>query len=235
MQSNESIMDVLEKLLYDLQASIDNGESILSCSDIADNICHHCIYNLTLFGTELDYTLFYLTQSVSPPNILEFLTIRTKDKEIVKAKVVLFKFLVKLIKVVGSAMESYCLTIFTTCIDIFKKDDSNEVKANALGPVKKLLNLTDYQLSEAEVNLESLYTLLISQYGSKKSTAGMRYNILVTLGLLVHNFPCVTETLSRVDRIADISFAVLNTNFGSKAKSAPDLSTIAGAFSCIDR
>ena len=232
-------MDVLEKLLFDLQASTEGQtDSILSSSDIADNIAHHCTFNLNLSGTELDYTLFFLTQSESPPNVIEFLTLRTKDKDIVKAKVNLLKFLASLIKQIGTSVDTYGQVIFTSCISIFKKDESNEVKAASLLPVKNLLHLSTatpaYRLSETDVQPESLYTLLLTQY-NKKSTAGIRYNVLVTLGHLVHDFPYASATLARVNQIADLVMRVLNSNFGAQSKGAPDLSTLAGAFSCLDR
>lgn len=234
-------MDVLEKLLFDLQASTGEGQtdSVLSSSDIADNISHHCSFNLNLFGTELDYVLFFLIQSESPPNIMEFLSLRTKDKDIVKAKSILLKFLASLIKQIGSSVDTFGLVIFTACINIFKKDESNEVKAAALLPVKNLLRLSAavpaYRLSETDVQPESLYSLLITHYVDKKSTGGIRYNVLVTLGHLVHDFPYAAATLARIDQIADLIMRCLNSNFGSKSKGAPDLSTLAGAFSCLDR
>lgn len=232
------VMDVLEKLLFDLQASTDGTSSILSSQDIAENIVHHCSYNLTLSGTELEYTLFFLTQSESPPNVIEFLALRTKDKDIVKAKVVLLKFLALLIKQIGAAVDSSSGVIFVACVNVFKKDESNEVKAASLLPVKNLLRLAtvaDFHFTEQQVQLESLFTLLISQYLSKKSTGGIRYVVLVTLGHLVKEFPYAEATLARVGQVADIVMNVLNSNFGSKSKSAPDLSTLAGAFSCLDR
>jgi hypothetical protein len=233
-------MDVLEKLLFDLQTSTDGTESILSSSDIADNIAHHCTFNLNLFGTELDYTLFFLTQSESPPNLIEFLSIRTKDKDIVKAKVVLLKFLAALIKQIGPSVDTYGHVIFSSCINIFKKDESNEVKASSLLPVKNLLRLSSiadcsFHLSEEDVQLEPLFSLLIAQYLNKKSTGGIRYNVLVTLGLLVHGFPYAAATAARVGQVAELVLRVLRSNFGSKSKGAPDLSTLAGAFSCLDR
>lgn len=233
-------MDVLEKLLFDLQASTEgNADSILNSTDIADNISHHCSFNLNLSGTELDYTLFFLTQSESPPNVIEFLMIRTKDKDIVKAKVNLLKFLASLIKQIGASVDTFGKVIFNACINIFKRDESNEVKAASLVPVKNILHLSAatpvYCLSETDVQPESLYTLLITQYMNKKSTAGIRYNVLVTLGHLVHDFPYAPATLARIDQIAGLVMRVLNENFGSKSKGAPDLSTLAGAFSCLDR
>lgn len=230
-------MDVLEQLLFDLQTSTDGSSSILSSYDIAENIVHHCTFNLNLYGTELDYALFFLTQSESPPNIIEFLGLPTKDKDIVKAKVVLLKFLASLIKQIGDSVDSSAKVIFSSCVSIFKKDDSNEVKAASLLPVKNLLHLSagGFHLTEDDVQLDSLLALLISQYVNKKSTGGIRYNVLVTLGHLVQQFPYAAATIARVDQVAGMVISVFKSNFGSKTKTAPDLSTLAGAFSCLDR
>ena len=230
-------MDVLERLLFDLKSCAEDPNSVISCSDVASNIAHHCTYNLDLVETELDHVLFFLAQSDSPPNIFQFVSIRTKDKDLIKAKVVLLKFLANLIKQVGLGVGDVGQVIFSACIENFKRDESNEVKAGCLLPVKNMLRLVGdgFTFDEDCFQLESLYSLLINQFLSKKSTSGIKYNILVTLGYLTKEYYDSAATAAKADQVASILWKVLHGGFSGKSKAAIDLSLLAGAFSCLDR
>jgi hypothetical protein len=76
------------ELLFDLHSCIDEPDSVLDSHFLVQNIESY-LYQLELSGTELEYVLFFLCQSESPPNLLQFLirTVRTKFKDFVKAKV----------------------------------------------------------------------------------------------------------------------------------------------------
>jgi hypothetical protein len=230
------------ELLFDLHSCVDDPDSVLDAQFLVQNIESY-IYQLELApGSELEYILFFLCQSESPLNLLQFIirTVRTKFKDFVKAKVSILKFFAGFIKVIGPNIETYGNVIFNACLDVLKLDDSNEVKASSILPMRQLLHLSfvGFELDPIEFDIERTYQLLLSEYSEKKATGGTKYQSLVTLGYLVQIYPYHTSTLSRINQILNISQQILTKSFKSKssaATSASDLSQIASAFSCLDR
>ena len=137
-------MDVLERLLYDLYSCLDE-DSLLEAKIIIQNIELIVLGDSNATSTPLDneYVMNLLFQSETPPNILKFLNsgVRHKDKVITQGKIEAYKFIAKYIIYLGLQVESLVLVIFNNCYDMFRHEESKEVKQNCLLPIKKILSL----------------------------------------------------------------------------------------------
>ena len=107
-------MDVLERLLYDLQSSVDHSDSVLEPISIVNNIAAHA-FSDELGAVDQEYVSHLLLQSDNPPSLLAFLrdTPHTKvNKDAVKAKSAVLKFLAKYIKLTES-IEQFAVLSFS--------------------------------------------------------------------------------------------------------------------------
>lgn len=245
-------MDVLEKLLLDLNQSIEARDQYSNCSSIISSI--ESIALSPLDTTELEICTGYLIHSENPPSIVEYLiqTSRFKDREIIKAKVSGLKFLANYVKIYPEICSIHVEYLITTLIDAYKKEESGEVKAALLLPLKNILRVRIPSrastspssnngqfiyppLDSDAIKLNVLYTALIDELRfGKKVTKGMTCESLKLLGIVVAVFPSHIITISTIEKIIDLCNGVLKSNINSSCKD-PDFPGIAGAFSCLDR
>jgi len=234
-------MEVLEKFLSDLFQTTNGDKSSSDALPLVQNIENFTdseessIHQSSIFN--------YLVQSESPPSLLSFLkaACRNKDKDLIKAKVAAIKFLNTFIKVKHiPELEGISTQIFESCLEIFRRDESNEVKAVSLLPLKILLRKKLIIVADEEgsnlIFLEHAYKLLIDEFMGKKPSRGAKCEILKVLGLLLYCFPKTKQTLQYSDKILDICSRTLKLNFTNNSGSKePELPAIVGAFSCLDR
>ena len=235
-------MDTLEKLLIDLNSAVDDADALgTEAQNIIANI-ESLVLQSEFLELDVDYVFYFICESSSPPSILHFLNASIRLKPYIKAKCSALKFLGKLIKFVGSDVEPYADSLLTTCTNQLKIEDSNEVKAASVIPLRQLFHLYKHGLvlDPIEIGLQGLYSLLIDEFRMKKATSGTKYQVLVTLGHLIYVYPVHDATIAVVDVVLDLAVSSLNKNFSvgkstSRGSStSPDLTVIAGAFSCLD-
>lgn len=235
-------MDTLEKLLFELNSTVTGGEDSDSGGE-AQNIVANIeayVWASQLSDADVDYLLFILCSSNSPPSLLIFLNSTVRLKPFVKSKCSALKFLSTLVKFIGPSVSNYSIAILSSCIEQLRIEDSNEVKAACIMPIRQLFHLwkRDFVLDAAEVELENIYKVLMEVYNHKKATSTIQYEALVTLGHLIRIYHIHEATTAIVETVLDIAVSVLNRNFSVGKKSAkntsPDLTSIAGAFSCLD-
>lgn len=233
---------VLERLLIDLHASSD-ADSVLDPKLILQNM-ESVVFSEALYTyADQEYIMALLLQSESPPSVMKFLVnnLRSKDRRINGAKIFALKFLGSFIKQSGNSIASFASFIFSSCVDMFRKEDSGELKGNCLLPIKSLLSLCSqggelkFVLSAEVINLGFVFQLLWDDLKQSKQTKGTRCEILKTFGLLVRLYPNDPITLQTVESILNFCDRTLTENFSPKGKKEPDLSAIAGSFSCLDR
>jgi hypothetical protein len=250
-------MDVLERLLFDLQSSIEQSDSVLEPSIIVNNIAAHA-FSDELGAIDQEYISHLLLQSESPPSLLVFLrdSPHSKDnKEIVKAKATALKFLAKYIKET-EVIEQFAVHAFSAFYKTFVSDESNEVKTASLLPLKNIFRRCGQSQAESgtsasarskdsndlssvllpdKINLVASYELLYNELRTnKKITKGMRCELLKLMGLIVSAYPDHTHVKSKIGALIDLCLNELKKNFSGGSKE-PELTTIAGAFSCLDR
>lgn len=249
-------MDVLERLLFDLCSCLDE-ESLLESKVIVQNIELVVIGESSSSQFDNEYALNLLFQSETPPSLLKFLNcgVRHKDRRIIQGKIEAYKFIGKYITYLGLQVESLSLSIFNNCYDLFRHEESKEVKQHCLLPMKKLLslalvrNVTNMQscmmqtattldyvenfLTPANINLNALYQNLLSNLHTSKQSKGGRSEILKVLGLLVRIYPDHESTVSNITTILNDCDQFLKSNFAGSVE--PDFPCIAGCFSCLDR
>jgi hypothetical protein len=250
-------MDVLERLLFDLQSSIEQSDSVLEPSIIVNNIAAHA-FSDELGAIDQEYISHLLLQSESPPSLLVFLRDSPhskENKEIVKAKATALKFLAKYIKET-EVIDQFAVHAFSAFYKCFVSDESNEVKTASLLPLKNIFRRCGQSQSDSgssnsvrskdsndlssvllpdKVNLVATYELLFNELRTnKKITKGIRCELLKLLGLIVSAYPEHAHIKSRIGSLIDLCLFELKRNFSGGLKD-PELTTIAGAFSCLDR
>ena len=252
------IMDVLERLLYDLQSSVDQSDSVLEPISIVNNIAAHA-FSDELGAVDQEYVSHLLLQSDNPPSILAFLrdTPHTKiNKDTVKAKSAVLKFLAKYIKLTES-IEQFAVLSFSAFFSCYVDEESNEVKAASLLPLKNIFrrcgqfqnDTTSSSTSDAmgsgedlsnvllpeKINLVGVFELFFNELRTnKKITKGMKCELLKLIGIIVRAYSDHDHVKKRIKALIDLCLFELKRNFSS-ASNDPDLQTISGAFSCLDR
>jgi hypothetical protein len=200
----------------------------------------------------LDEGAAVLLTSEAPQNIFIVLTatLRTKDRLIIKAKLALLKLLAFLIKE-GVVPPKYYGLVLDSCSDIFRREESNEVKTHFLYPIKKILRkcepkavATTYSGITSDTadppswsgifSADAFFSVLIDEYAHNKQAKGLRATIQATLGHLVRFTYGGTEFASFASKATNLAWGTLKSNFFETNKD-PDLPGVAGALSCIDR
>jgi hypothetical protein len=240
-------MELLEKLLIDLHASIESEDLRVDASSLVTNI--EAVALAELEPGELEYATYLLFESSSPPSLLVFLTdsSRAKDKDIISAKKHALKFMALYTKLMPGLVGRRGADIIKTLIELFKKETSGEVKSCLLLPVKNILRRSVAgsgavagepagAMQAEDLQLELVFRVIIEELSQSASKVGkgLRCEGLKTLGLLVAAFPAEQATLQSVDSVLALCEAVLQQNFAKNCKEV-DFSAIAGAFSCLDR
>lgn len=234
-------MELLEKLLVDLHASIDSEDLRVDAGNLVANI--EAIAFSDMDTTDQEYSTTLLFQSSMPPSMMKFLadSSRTKDKEIVSAKKNALKFLALYCKIHAQHIERFGATVFGELIELFRKETSGEVKSCLLLPAKNILRTfsspgTRSNLDASSFQLELTFRVMIEELSqsSSKVSKGLRCEGLKTLGLLVVAFPSHESTCSSIGSVLALCEGVMRQNFSSNVKEV-DFSAIAGAFSCLDR
>jgi hypothetical protein len=236
-------MELLEKLLIDLHASIDSEDLRVDATSLVANI--EAIALAGMDTSDLEYSSSLLFKGDSPPSIIKFLadSSRTKDKEILSAKKNALKFIALYCKVYPTLVDKFKVETLRVLIDLFKKETSGEVKACLLLPVKNLLRTCLGQtsspgsaMSAEELQLDLVYRVIMDELNQSPSkiSKGMRCEGLKALGLLVAVFPAEAATEQCIPGVLALCEAILQANFAKTAKEV-DFSAIAGAFSCLDR
>ena len=113
-------MDILEKLLFDLSSESTVGSS-LDALALASNI-DKCLRE-TSDGEEKASCAAILVTSESPPNMFRFCAthIRSNDKNLIKAKILLLKLVSFLIKE-DCGLGVHMIRILELTFDIFKRE-----------------------------------------------------------------------------------------------------------------
>jgi hypothetical protein len=239
-------MELLEKLLIDLHASIESEDLRVDASSLVTNI--EAVALAELEPGELEYATYLLFESSSPPSLVAFLTdsSRAKDKDIISAKKHALKFMALFTKLMPGLAGKRGADVVRALMDLFKKETSGEVKSCLLLPVKNILRKsvnpsntageTNGALQAEDLQLELVYRVIIEELSQSASKVGkgLRCEGLKTLGLLVAAFPAEQATMQSVDTVLALCEAVLQQNFAKNCKEV-DFSAIAGAFSCLDR
>jgi hypothetical protein len=251
-------MDVLERLLYDLQSSVDQSDSVLEPISIVNNIAAHA-FSDELGAVDQEYVSHLLLQSDNPPSLLAFLrdTPHTKiNKDTVKAKSAVLKFLAKYIKLTES-IEPFAVLSFSAFFSCYIAEESNEVKAASLLPLKNIFRRCgqfqndttssstsdamgsgedlSYVLLPEKINLVGVFELFFNELRTnKKITKGMKCELLKLIGIIVRAYSDHDHVKKRIKALIDLCLFELKRNFSS-ASNDPDLQTISGAFSCLDR
>ena len=251
-------MDVLERLLYDLQSSVDQSDSVLEPISIVNNIAAHA-FSDELGAVDQEYVSHLLLQSENPPSLLAFLrdSPHTKvNKDTVKAKTAVLKFLSKYVKFTES-IEQFAVLAFSAFFSCYNAEESNEVKTASLLPLKNIFrrcgqsqndsgssstadamdsgeDLSNVLLPE-KINLVGVFELFFNELRTnKKITKGMKCELLKLTGIIVRAYPDHEHVKKRVKALIDLCLFELKRNFTS-GSNEPDLPTISGAFSCLDR
>lgn len=233
-------MDLLEKLLVDLHASIDSEDQRVDAVSLVASI--EAIAFGEMDATDLEFSCSLLLRSTAPPSLMKFLfdSSRSKDKEIIGAKKHALKFLALYCKVMAQIVSNFAEEMVVGLIDLFRKETSGEVKACLLLPVKNILRTSigppQKPFSGVIDELEPTYRVILDELNQSPSkiSKGMRCEGLKSLGLLVAAFPAEPATVQAVTAILALCQGVLQTNFAKGCKEV-DFSAIAGAFSCLDR
>ena len=132
-------MDVLEKLLVDLHSSVESEDGKIDPVSLIANI--EAVALGELEPSDLEYVSSLLFESSSPPCLVQFLSdaSRTKDREIIKAKVHGLKFMSVFIKLMGGSVEPFAVKVFQSLLNLFKNEESGETKAALMLPSKNIL------------------------------------------------------------------------------------------------
>jgi hypothetical protein len=244
-------MENLERLLLELNDSAGVGAS--DPGNIVDNIEAFVLSDTTSADRELSLNL--LLTSESPPSLLTWVnaSLRTKDKILVKAKISALKFIYRYLKLAGFYFERFAVLTFNSLLDAFRREDSGEVRAALLLPIKIILKYCQQfgyseslgypEMVEARTNvlnpenisLAGVYRYLLEdlKHNKKTSTKTVKSELFKVLGLLVNAYPQDDSTTIQVVPIVEYSLWSLDQNFSCGKDVEP--SVIAGIFSCLDR
>lgn len=228
-------MDVFEKLLCDLAVSVEDEAAMLDPETIVQNIDFQLTQS-DFNDTDVETILCYFFQSEAPPCLIKFIvsTMKTKDKMLVKAKCQALKSLAAFVKNLGAPITTYIASLHLFVLDVLRREDSNEVKASALIFLRNLLRHVNSNFTPEQLSLNDLYTTIIELLQIKKTPLGVKYQGFVVLGVYVSLFPNSPETRHFIAKITDLSSGIITDTFGGK-KVFPDVTLVAGVFSCIDR
>lgn len=68
---------------------------------------------------------------------------KSKDKEVIKSKVQLLKFIALVLKIVRNnpqfSFDSYRVGIFVVLYDVFRREESGDIRATCLQPLKNII------------------------------------------------------------------------------------------------
>ena len=259
-------MENLESLLNELSNSSNVSSETYSSADpvnIINNIESVILSNVTEVTTEKEYSQNLLFKSEHPKCLLYFFSenVRRSDKNIIQAKIAGLKFIAEYLKITLKYIDVYCPIIVTTLMDTFKKEDTGEMRACLLLPLKCIFrkcqktnlstNNTQRSLSSSSsfskpinsdllsaetINLESIYTCLLAdlQLNKKSTSKTVKVEIIKLLGLLVGAYPYEQATKIKIENIVNYNTWLLQQNFSANAKNV-DMSIVAAIFSCLDR
>jgi hypothetical protein len=227
-------MDILEKLLWDLtSAGADRNDQ--DCFSIYQNIESYVEHHVG----DQEQIIFLIIKSQTPPSLFHFISENVKDqsKDMIKTKVGIFKFIASYLKKALFLVDSFAQFIIARSIEIFKREDSNEVKTSALLPIKVVLSLIHKQIiGYYQISLDVVITSLFVEFDQKKIPSSLRYNIFVVLGYLINLFRTHDIIISNVvDKVLLAGFQILFKNFDNTSTQSPDFPLIAGVLSCFDR
>ena len=97
-------------------------------------------------GNSTDFTdIDKQNDTNSFPGVLHFLiaAMKNKDKEIIKSKVQLLKFIALVLKILRNngqfSFDSYRVGIFIVLYDVFRREDSGDIRAASLQPLKNII------------------------------------------------------------------------------------------------
>lgn len=236
-------MDILEKLLHDLQSSVDGeGDSDnFDSNNLVSNI-EICLQGLE--ADDMDAGISLLLTSQVPQNIFFYFdkTIRTKDRDVIKSKISAFKLISSLVKqVAGINANEHISVILDGCLNIFSRENSNEVKSNCLGPVKNILRDLDAYpdvFAEHSPPASAFYETFTKELLTNRQAKGLRAELITTLGLLMRRIQASVDSdsghlMEWTTAVCDRAYEMLSSNIiGNKD---PDLPQMSGALSALDR
>lgn len=246
-------MDVLERLLFDLQSSVTENDSNLEPSTLVSNIVAHASSE-DLVDIDQQYVSNLLLQSKSPPSLLVFLKEASHskdDKGIVMAKKEALKFLAKYIKKMDSIV-NFALDLCKTSFSSFKQEESNDVKKACLVTLKNVFRrcqqiqpIIDEKISiqgddlsvvlaPEKIKLSDMFEVILFKYGQQKIPKGLKNELLNLLGILIGAYPDNIYVNQKIHSIIGLCMSELKNTF-SESNQKPELSIVPGALSCLDR
>lgn len=159
-------MDPLERLIADLFASVESDYSLEPAAIVAqiEVVCLPALRSAS--NTVKDLHAVLLFQSETPPNALQYLitTLQSKDRAIIRGKVLLLKLVAEYIKEAGERIEAHVKGILNLCWDVFRREvGSNEVKAACLRPVNVILRRHFESLTKDAVNVKAKLEWLLEE------------------------------------------------------------------------
>lgn len=159
-------MDPLERLVAELFASAESDFSLEPAAIVAqiEAVCLPALRSAD--STVKDLHAVLLFQSDAPPNALQYLvtTLQSKDRAVIRGKVVLLKLVAEYIKESGDRIEAYVKGIFDVCWDVFRREvGSNEVKAACLRPMNVILRRRFESLTASTLNVAAKLDWLLEE------------------------------------------------------------------------
>ena len=159
-------MDQLERLIVDLFASAESDYSLEPAAIVAqiEAVCLPALRSATATTKDLHAVLLF--QSDTPPNALQYLvtTIQSKDRAVIRGKVLLLKLVAEYIKESEDRIEGHVRTILDKCWDVFRREvASNEVKAACLRPINVILRRHFESMTATEVNVPAKVEWLLEE------------------------------------------------------------------------
>ena len=120
--------------------------------------------------------------------------------------------------------------IFRRCGQ-FQNDTTSNSTSDAMGSGEDLSNV----LLPEKINVVGVFELFFNELRTnKKITKGMKCELLKLIGIIVRAYSDHDHVKKRLKALIDLCLFELKRNFSS-ASNDPDLQTISGAFSCLDR
>ena len=236
-------MDNLERLLTELHSLNDTSSDP---ENIIDNIEGLVLGESD--NVDRDYAQNLLFLSMHPPSLLQYfiVTLRSKSREVIKAKITGFKFIAHYVKDVIKEVNKYSAAIILNGMSIFVRETSGEVRGTVLLPIKKIFSLglsnldSFYKFVSAQsIDLANMYSTILEdiKFNKKTMTKTVKCECLKMLGLLIEAFPSDPATKQYVAEVIELANWNLDVNFslGETAGGEPDLSLIASSLSCLDR
>eukprot|EP01133_Synstelium_polycarpum_P005723 gene5723-6618_t len=154
-------------------------------------------------------------------NLLKYLdrTTLTATKEAAKTKASVLTLVAAFVKAFRGKVFDYALPIKTTCVALFRRDQSPSVQALAFAPLQKLLGGDHHagdSLASAEVlGVREMTDLFLLQFTCGKLTSTVRAGILITLGLFSERFPAAM--FDKHTQLCAIYMETLGSQLKSKA------------------